>query len=45
MRYFRPTSLTDRHAQVDMRVVPMLTLLYLACHIDRANIGTCKTPI
>jgi len=29
----------DDCIQVDLHVVPMLTLLYLACHIDRANIG------
>lgn len=25
-----------------MRLVPMLALLYLICHIDRANIGNAK---
>lgn len=28
--------------KVDMRLVPFLTLLYLAAHIDRANIGNAK---
>ncbi|KIX01892.1 uncharacterized protein Z518_07831 [Rhinocladiella mackenziei CBS 650.93] len=27
---------------VDVRLVPMLALLYLICHIDRANIGNAK---
>lgn len=27
--------------KVDLHVVPMLNLLYLACHVDRANIGKC----
>jgi MFS family permease len=27
---------------VDIRLVPMLALLYLCCHIDRANIGNAK---
>jgi hypothetical protein len=26
-------------AQVDIRLVPMLAVLYLISHIDRANIG------
>jgi hypothetical protein len=28
--------------KVDVRLVPMLALLYLICHIDRANIGNAK---
>lgn len=28
--------------KVDLRLVPFLTLLYLAAHIDRANIGNAK---
>lgn len=28
--------------KVDVRLVPFLTLLYLAAHIDRANIGNAK---
>lgn len=28
--------------KVDYRLVPMLALLYLICHIDRANIGNAK---
>ncbi|KAL2854095.1 major facilitator superfamily domain-containing protein [Aspergillus pseudodeflectus] len=28
--------------KVDIRLVPMLALLYLCCHIDRANIGNAK---
>ncbi|KAF4979162.1 hypothetical protein FZEAL_4590 [Fusarium zealandicum] len=28
--------------KVDIRLVPMLALLYLICHIDRANIGNAK---
>lgn len=28
--------------KVDMRLVPVLALLYLASHIDRANIGNAK---
>ena len=28
--------------KVDFRLVPMLALLYLICHIDRANIGNAK---
>lgn len=28
--------------QIDIRLVPMLALLYLICHIDRANIGNAK---
>ncbi|KAK9783975.1 putative Major facilitator superfamily domain-containing protein [Seiridium cardinale] len=28
--------------KVDLRLVPMLSLLYLMCHIDRANIGNAK---
>lgn len=28
--------------QVDMRLVPVLALLYLMAHIDRANIGNAK---
>ncbi|TDZ31683.1 putative transporter [Colletotrichum sidae] len=28
--------------KVDMRLIPMLALLYLICHIDRANIGNAK---
>jgi hypothetical protein len=28
--------------KVDVRLVPMLALLYLMCHIDRANIGNAK---
>ncbi|KXH34199.1 major facilitator superfamily transporter [Colletotrichum nymphaeae SA-01] len=27
---------------VDVRLIPMLALLYLICHIDRANIGNAK---
>ncbi|KAH3918699.1 hypothetical protein HBH56_023100 [Parastagonospora nodorum] len=32
---------TDAH-QVDIRLVPMLAILYLISHIDRANIGNAK---
>lgn len=28
--------------QVDIRLIPMLAFLYLAAHIDRANIGNAK---
>ncbi|KAJ5443455.1 uncharacterized protein N7458_007327 [Penicillium daleae] len=28
--------------KADLRLVPMLALLYLICHIDRANIGNAK---
>ncbi|GKT51047.1 high-affinity nicotinic acid transporter [Colletotrichum spaethianum] len=28
--------------KVDIRLIPMLALLYLICHIDRANIGNAK---
>ncbi|KAI8301820.1 hypothetical protein K4K59_000814 [Colletotrichum sp. SAR11_240] len=28
--------------KVDKRLIPMLALLYLICHIDRANIGNAK---
>ncbi|KAH6874389.1 major facilitator superfamily domain-containing protein [Thelonectria olida] len=28
--------------KLDIRLVPMLALLYLICHIDRANIGNAK---
>ncbi|KAF6831557.1 MFS transporter [Colletotrichum musicola] len=28
--------------KVDVRLIPMLALLYLICHIDRANIGNAK---
>lgn len=28
--------------KVDMRLVPMLALLYLIAHLDRANIGNAK---
>jgi hypothetical protein len=28
--------------KVDLRLIPMLALLYLICHIDRANIGNAK---
>lgn len=28
--------------QVDKRLIPMLAVLYLMCHIDRANIGNAK---
>ncbi|EFQ34475.1 major facilitator superfamily transporter [Colletotrichum graminicola M1.001] len=28
--------------KVDIRLVPMLAVLYLICHIDRANIGNAK---
>ncbi|KAG2413099.1 hypothetical protein HFD88_010658 [Aspergillus terreus] len=28
--------------KVDVRLVPMLAVLYLICHIDRANIGNAK---
>ncbi|KAF3390435.1 hypothetical protein F1880_009322 [Penicillium rolfsii] len=28
--------------KVDVRLVPMLAMLYLICHIDRANIGNAK---
>lgn len=28
--------------KVDIRLVPFLALLYLAAHIDRANIGNAK---
>ena len=28
--------------KVDIRLIPMLALLYLAAHIDRANIGNAK---
>ncbi|KAL1994478.1 hypothetical protein VTN49DRAFT_1948 [Thermomyces lanuginosus] len=28
--------------KVDVRLIPMLSLLYLICHIDRANIGNAK---
>ncbi|KAJ5958135.1 uncharacterized protein N7479_005285 [Penicillium vulpinum] len=28
--------------KVDMRLIPMLAVLYLMCHIDRANIGNAK---
>lgn len=27
--------------KIDMRLVPMLALLYLFSHLDRANIGKC----
>lgn len=27
--------------KVDVRLVPMLAILYLISHIDRANIGVC----
>jgi hypothetical protein len=29
------------YRKVDFRVVPMLTMLYLIAHLDRANLGTC----
>ena len=35
----------DHSSQVDLHLVPILTLLYLACHIDRANIGKVRVLI
>lgn len=31
--------------KIDVRLIPLLTLLYLFAFIDRANIGTKKLPI
>jgi sugar phosphate permease len=33
---------TANRLQVDIRLVPMLAVLYLISHIDRANIGNAK---
>lgn len=43
---FYETFPEDKHKtllrKVDWRLVPFLALLYLAAHIDRANIGNAK---
>lgn len=36
------TSSDKATSQVDIRLVPMLAVLYLIAHIDRANIGNAK---
>lgn len=36
------TELTTFVSQVDIRLVPMLGILYLISHLDRANIGNAK---
>ncbi|KAB8278698.1 major facilitator superfamily domain-containing protein [Aspergillus minisclerotigenes] len=36
------TELTTFVSQVDIRLVPMLCILYLISHLDRANIGNAK---
>lgn len=39
---FPPQERRTLLRKVDMRLVPVLALLYLASHIDRANIGNAK---
>lgn len=43
---FYETFPADKHKKllrkIDIRLVPVLALLYLAAHIDRANIGNAK---
>lgn len=39
---FPPEQRRKMLRKVDFRLVPVLALLYLASHIDRANIGNAK---
>lgn len=39
---FPPDQRKKMIHKVDLRLVPVLALLYLASHIDRANIGNAK---
>ena len=32
----------SHHTQIDVRLVPIMAVLYLLSHIDRANIGNAK---
>ncbi|KAJ5664678.1 hypothetical protein N7462_011491 [Penicillium macrosclerotiorum] len=42
-RNFSPIRRKSLLKKVDYRLVPMLALLYLVSHLDRANIGNAKT--
>lgn len=44
LRDTRLSSLADQdfRIKIDIRLVPVLTILYLIAHIDRANIGNAK---
>ena len=42
---FTPPQERRVFRKVDLRVVPMLALLYLISHLDRANIGLCPWPM
>jgi hypothetical protein len=35
-------ELTSGIIQIDIRLIPMLAILYLISHLDRANIGNAK---
>jgi hypothetical protein len=35
-------ELTPYILQIDIRLIPMLAILYLISHLDRANIGNAK---
>ena len=39
---FPPEERKKMMWKIDLRLVPVLALLYLAAHIDRANIGNAK---
>lgn len=41
MSTFTDAEETAIYRKVDFRVVPLLSLLYLISHLDRANIGLC----
>ncbi|KAL1841005.1 hypothetical protein VTJ49DRAFT_7559 [Mycothermus thermophilus] len=42
---FDPKAEAKLRRKIDLCIVPTVSLLYLFCFIDRANIGKCLTPL